>query len=66
MKTLSTLTFTNSYCDLPDSLGTRVTPQPLDSPFLVHFNPLVAEKLELTSITALDPSFVDIWSDYHL
>lgn len=62
MKTLSTLTFTNSYCDLPDSLGTRVTPQPLDSPFLVHFNPLVAEKLELTSITALDPSFVDIFS----
>ena len=62
MKTLSTLMFTNSYSDLPASLSTQVTPQPLDTPFLVHFNPLVAEKLELASITALDPSFIGIFS----
>ncbi|OBU29147.1 YdiU family protein [Photobacterium kishitanii] len=62
MKTLSTLTFANSYSDLPTSLGTQVAAQPLDNPFLIHFNPLVAEKLELASTTALNPSFINIFS----
>ncbi len=62
MKTLSTLTFANSYSDLPTSLGTQVAAQPLDNPFLIHFNPLVAEKLELASTTALDPSFINVFS----
>lgn len=62
MKTLSTLTFANSYSNLPASLSTQVDPQPLEHPFLVHFNPLIAEKLELTSHIADDPLFVNVFS----
>lgn len=62
MKTLSTLMFANSYSELATSLGMSVIPQPLDQPYLVHFNPLVAEKLELDPAVVLDTRFIEIFS----
>lgn len=62
MKTLSTLKFANSYSELAASLGTPIMPQPLKHPSLVHFNPLIAEKIELDPVVALDTRFIDIFS----
>ncbi|PSW21570.1 YdiU family protein [Photobacterium sanctipauli] len=62
MKTLTQLAFHNTYSTLPATFGTRVSPQPLDDPFLVSVNPLVCNMLELDPSDAQTPYFIDLFS----
>lgn len=47
MRSLTELTFDNSYARLAEVFYARVSPQPFANPFLVSFNPAAAELLEL-------------------
>ena len=47
MATLQTLNFDNSYARLSNKLFSKLAPQPLYAPYVVHFNPQVAKLLDL-------------------
>lgn len=60
MKTLQQLNFDNSYARLPSIFYSAHEPEPLANSHLVHFNPLVAELIELDPAQVKRPDFVDI------
>ncbi|MGF1682969.1 protein adenylyltransferase SelO [Photobacterium minamisatsumaniensis] len=62
MKTLSQLTFNNTYSALPSTFGTRITPQPLGDPFLISVNSEVCQLLELDPTEANTPYFIDLFT----
>jgi uncharacterized protein YdiU (UPF0061 family) len=51
MATLETLNFNNSYALLPESFHRKLLPTPLQSPYLISFNPDVANLLDLDACT---------------
>jgi len=59
-KTLEQLSFDNSYSRLPAIFHSAHRPSPLDSQFLVHFNDVVADLLELDKNEASRADFVDL------
>ncbi len=62
MRTLSELTFNNTYSELPSVFGTQIKPQPLTDPFLVSVNPKVCTLLELDLDEANTDYFVDLFT----
>ena len=59
MKTLQQLNFDNSYARLPNIFYSEHETEPLANSHLVHFNPLVAELIELDPAQVKRPDFVD-------
>ena len=62
MRTLSELTFSNTYSELPSVFGTQIKPQPLTDPFLVSVNPKVCTLLELDLDEASTDYFVNLFT----
>lgn len=62
MRTLTELTFNNTYSELPAVFGTRIKPQPLSDPFLVSVNPVICEMLELNAAEANTDFFIDLFT----
>jgi len=58
MKTLRQLHFDNHYARLPEICFSEHTPQPLDDPYLVHFNADAAALIELDPEQAKTPEFL--------
>lgn len=61
-RTLDQLVFNNSFSQLPASFYTAVTPQPLNDPFLVSFNPRVCQLLELNTKDVATDRFAQIFT----
>lgn len=57
MATLKTLNFDNSYLSLPENFYQRLHPTPLKNPFLIGFNPDVAQLLDIDPC-AVNPSVI--------
>lgn len=51
MATLKSLNFDNSFLQLPEQLFQRLSPTPLQKPFLIGFNPDVAQLLDIDPCT---------------
>lgn len=62
LRTLSTLDLDNRYAQLPADYFSRVTPQPLAQPQLLHFNPDAAALIDLDPAQAALPEFAQIFS----
>ena len=60
MKTLQQLNFDNSYARLPNIFYSEHETEPLANSHLVHFNPHVAELIELDPAQVKRPDFIDI------
>lgn len=60
--TFAGLDVANSYADLPASFYTRLVPQPLTNPRLLHANPEVAQLLGLSAQALATPEFLDVVS----
>jgi len=59
---LETLSFDNTYAQLPESFYARVNPTPFASPpYLVSFNPAAAELIDLDSDQAKRPEFAGVF-----
>src|SRR5678815_1998486 len=59
---LETLSFDNTYAQLPESFYARVNPTPFASPpYLVSFNPAAAELIDLDSDQAKRPEFAGLF-----
>jgi len=57
-RSLSTLTWDNSFARLPEAFAERVGPTPISEPWLVAFNADVAALLELDPAARDDPDFL--------
>ncbi len=55
MQTLETLSFDNHFARLPESFYSRVAPTPLHAPYLVSFNAMAAQLIELDPAEARRP-----------
>lgn len=66
MRTVETLQFENSFARLPAAFYSRLSPTPLSSPYLVHFNEEVAGLIDLHPNEAARPEFVDYSSGNRL
>ncbi|MBB5214378.1 protein adenylyltransferase SelO [Parapusillimonas granuli] len=62
IKSLSGLEVANSFSELPPRFYTRLEPQPLNQPRLLHANPDVAALLGMSSSVFQDPLFLDVFS----
>ncbi len=61
-KSLDELVFVNSFAGLPDTFYTRLAPQPLSNPWLVHANPDVAAMLGLDPAVLGTPEFLQVFA----
>ncbi|HEX8457362.1 MAG TPA: YdiU family protein [Pyrinomonadaceae bacterium] len=59
MHKLEELEFDNTYGRLPAAFYSKVAPTPLAAPYLVSFNPVAAELIELDPGEAARPEFVE-------
>lgn len=62
MNPLESLQFDNTYSRLPEGFYRRVEPTPLPKPYLVSFNPSVAELIGLDASEANKPEFVEYFT----
>jgi len=60
--TLQSLRTDNSFAALPDAFYSRVSPQPLDDPWLVHANPEAAALIGLAPEALATPEFLSVFS----
>ena len=56
--TLDNLTLQTPYLALDEEFYNLTTPEPLDEPYLISFNPEAAKRIDLDSTSADDPHFV--------
>src|SRR6476660_3249962 len=62
MHQLETLSFDNSYARLPQTFYAKLNPTPFDvSPYLVSFNPVAAELIDLDPAQAKRPEFAGVF-----
>jgi len=66
MRTLETLQFDHSFARLPGAFYTRLSPTPLPTPYLVHFNEDAAGLIDLDPKEAARPEFIDYFSGNRL
>jgi len=57
---LAHLLLKNSYLTLDSEFYTLTTPTPLETPYLIHFNPHSAKLIDLDEETSSDPLFVGL------
>ena len=62
MRRLESLPFHNSYASLPEAFYDRPMPAPFPDPYLVSFNPQVAELIGLDPAEAARPEFFEIFT----
>jgi uncharacterized protein YdiU (UPF0061 family) len=62
LKSLDKLPFNNAFFDLGSDFYQPKSPDPVEGPFLVHFNRAVGSLLELPENVESDPSFLDYFS----
>ncbi|NYT83475.1 YdiU family protein [Alcaligenaceae bacterium] len=62
IETIAGLSAANSFSGLPPQFYTRLEPQPLNQPRLLHANPDVAELLGMSARIFQDPVFLDVFS----
>ncbi|OVZ54768.1 hypothetical protein CDO44_26010 [Pigmentiphaga sp. NML080357] len=60
--TLQSLRTDNSFAALPNAFYSRVSPQPLGDPWLVHANPEAAALIGLAPEALSTPEFLDVFS----
>ncbi|MEA3371559.1 MAG: YdiU family protein [Campylobacterota bacterium] len=58
--TLENLTLDTPYLSLDEEFYNLTDPQPLDDPYLISFNPKVAQLIDLDSNTCDSPSFIKL------
>ena len=61
-RTLNALTTVNSFAALPDAFYTRLAPQPLNHPRLLHANPDAAALIGLDPSAFATPEFLAVFS----
>jgi serine/tyrosine/threonine adenylyltransferase len=62
LKSLDKLPFNNAFFDLGPDFYQAKSPDPVEGPFLVHYNRAVGDLLELPENTDNDPAFLDYFS----
>src|SRR5690606_15044869 len=62
LDTLNALAVENSFAALPPAFYTRLQPQPLHDPRLLHANAEVAAMLDLSPKALRDPDFLRVFS----
>src|SRR5690606_28532921 len=60
--TLDELTLVNSFAQLPEAFYTRLSPQPVRNPWLVHANADVASMLGLDPAALQTPAFLQVFA----
>src|SRR5438132_12927045 len=65
-RTLETLRFDNTFARLPEAFYAKVTPTPLENPFLAAFNPDAAALLDLDQEEAKRPEFAGCFAGQYL